>query len=106
MYLPHDARYYFNICIIHISIRRSCGGEFEDIWDLHGLTNSRPLVYHFYVDEDENFEDNRKWSIEICHHCVLEVSDTLGVGFFRTNSSNEIGEFSDNLKDFDDFWRF
>lgn len=107
MEMPFDAQYYFDVCVINIAVRESLNGEFEDIWDLSGVLEPRPYVIHFFQDEDDAFDEDRDWDVEIYHHCVLEVSDSLGVSFFTTDSSDidveeEFGDYADP----DDFWRF
>lgn len=103
--MPFDGQYYFDVCVINIAVRRSLEGEFEDIWDLSGILEPRPFVYHIFLDEEDTFDEDRHWDVEVFHHCVVEVSDSLGVSFFVTDSSEmdfDDGEFAEP----DDFWRF
>lgn len=102
---PKDAQYYFDVCVIGVAVRRSLGGEFEDIWDLRGILEPRPFVYHFFQDEEDSFEDGDKWDVMVYHHCVVEISDMLGVCFYETEASEE--EFNDEeYQEPNDYWRF
>lgn len=105
--MPFDAQYYFNVCVINIAVRRSLGGEFEDIWDLSEITGPRPYVIHIFLDEEDTFEDDRKWDIEMMHHCIVEVSDSLGVSFYVSESTDiDLDDGCGDFFDPNDFWRF
>lgn len=104
MHLPADAKYFFDVAVICIAVRESLGGEYEDIWDLEGILEPRPYVIHFYKDCDELFQPQNNWEMDIYHHCVVEVSDSLGVSFYSTYDSDE--EYDGEFVDPDDFWRF
>lgn len=94
---PNGEYYYFDVCVVNIAVCRSQAATFEDIWDLSGVLNARPIVYHLYLD-DMN-------SINIYHHCVVAVNESLGVSFFETDLS-EGGDKDGEFADPDDLWRF
>lgn len=104
--MPRNAQYYFDVCVINIAVRRSLTHMFEDIWDLSAILSPRPHVIHIFADNDEMFDRDIKYEVNIEHHCVVEVNGTE-VDFFTTDSSNyddEDGWY--DLIDMDDFWRF
>lgn len=105
MALPRDAQYYFNVCVINVAVRRSLESEFEDVWDLSGILDSRPFVYHFYLDDEDAFDEDEDWVIEIEHHCVVEVRSEFEISFFTTSLSDDDFISLECIKP-DDLWRF
>lgn len=103
--MPADGQYYFDVCVINVAVRESLQQEMDEIWDLSGILEPRPYVFHFFTDMDCTFEEGRDWDIEVEHHCVVEVSDSLGVSFFVTDASDDEFENGD-YADPNDFWRF
>lgn len=93
MHLPNDAQYYFNILVVCIAISDEYGDEIlpsgvEDIWFCDHLTDPRPYAIHFYREEqeemyDEEIEDYNDYEIEVFPHCVIEISETLGITWFH-----------------------
>lgn len=97
--LPADAQYYFNIAVMLIYVPNSeameelCGVDLETYWDISALTEPRPsLMGIIKVDEEayqELFADETEYYIEVHPHCVVEVSPTLGIGWYEMFGEDE-----------------
>lgn len=70
-----NPQYYFNVLVKCVALRP---GDMElplipginDLWYLEHITDPRPWIAHFYVDED-NAED----VVKEYPHCVIEVQN-------------------------------
>lgn len=68
-------QYYFNVLVKCIALRP---GDMElpliagivDLWYIEHITDPRPWVAHFYIDEE-----NAKDKVEEYPHCVVEVCE-------------------------------
>lgn len=107
MFVPHDAQYFFDVCVINIAVRERLNGEFEDIWNLRELTSPRPIVWHIFKDDDSTFESNRNVDVEIVHHAILEVRGTeISYWLADCGGLDFDDEDLNDLMKLDDFWRF
>lgn len=104
--MPYNAQYYFDVCVINIAVRRSLAPTFEDIWDLSAVLCPRPYVVHLFADNNETFDEDMRYEVNIEHHCIVEVNGTE-IGFFTTDSSDDEDDVGwCDILDIDDFWRF
>ncbi len=86
MALPRDAQYYFNIVVRTIGVNpqyaeKYLGDNVDEICFLDKLTDPRPQMFYFFIDDE--LDKDMEYEIESYPHCVVEVSEQLGVSWWE-----------------------
>lgn len=85
MSLPCDAQYYFNVLVRTIAVHPSVaqevlGGQTEEVIFTEDITSPRPTVTYCYIDDE--LDEDTEFEIECFPHCVVEISESLGVSWW------------------------
>ncbi|MCM1323963.1 MAG: hypothetical protein NC218_07365 [Acetobacter sp.] len=103
--MPKDAEYYFNILVINIAVRESLQDDKEefytDIWYIEHITDPRPYIVHVYAEEDDFFDEDENYMIELYANMAVEISPSLGISFYDMFD----GDDEDGDIQLDDLWR-
>ena len=85
--LPEDAQYYFNVLVkiiaIHPDLAEHVFGadDIQEMCFIDEITSPRPSVIYCFVDDD--LDEDTEFEIECYPHCVVEISQSLGVSWWR-----------------------
>lgn len=84
--LPIDGQYYFNILVRTIAINplvaeQYLGKGIDEACYIEKLTDPRPQLFYCFVDDELNPDID--YEIESYPHCVVEVSEQLGVSWWE-----------------------
>ena len=84
--MPTDASYYFNVLVVNIAVKESLqygrNEFFSDIWDISHITDPRPFVVHLYAEDDNEFDDDENYIVELFANMAVEISQSLGISFY------------------------
>ena len=85
MSLPRDAQYYFNVLVRIIGIHPSLANEvlgkgIEEVCYIEDIAEPRPTITYCFTDE--SLDEDTEFEIECFPHCVVEVSQSLGVSWW------------------------
>lgn len=104
--MPADASYYFNVLVVNIAVKESLqfGRDeiYSDIWDTSHITDPRPFVIHLYAEDDEEFNDDENYIVELITNMAVEISESLGVSFYSMFDDEDDDE--GDIKP-EDLWR-
>lgn len=86
MSLPQDGQYYFNILVKTIAINpqqaeQYLGKGIDEIVYIDQITGPRPYIFYCYIDDE--LDKDIEYEIEYIPHCVVEVSESLGVSWWE-----------------------
>lgn len=79
---PRDGQYFFNILVVNIGINpnnsnQALGQGIKNLWNIQNIVEPRPYIIHIF--EDEEIDDDLIFEITMIPHCVVEVSQSLGI---------------------------
>lgn len=85
MSLPRDGQYYFNILVRTIAVNPSLAKKIfpekiDEICFIGDITQPRPCVTYTFIDDE--LDDDIEFEIECHPHCVVEISQSLGVSWW------------------------
>lgn len=84
--LPNDGQYYFNILVVCAAINPAnaeqyLGKGIDEIQYTENLTAARPYLLYCFIDDE--LDKDTEFEIECYPHCVVEVSEQLGISWWE-----------------------
>lgn len=84
--LPSDGQYYFNVLVFCIGVNPNkaievLGRGVQEVTYIDSINDARPHAEFFFIDE--TLADDVPYQIEEFQHCVVEVSEQLGVSWYE-----------------------
>lgn len=90
--LPCDAQYFFNILILVIGINPKYQHKYLpnnicEMQYIEKITEPRPYAVFIFINDD--LDEDTELDMQCIPHGVVEVSQQLGISWYRTDDENE-----------------